>query len=386
MKKLNIAVLFGGRAPEHEVSIITGIQTLHALIGAGYETLPVYISKEGRWFVGDKSFYDIQTFKNQEKAIFKKPQVELVHEPDGEGLIEKPGMFSFVKTLKKFEVDVFFPCFHGKYGEDGSIQGLLELMNIPYVGCNVQASAVGMDKALSKKIAKSIGIPTLADTWVNKGQAIKNPIKFPAFVKPARLGSSIGIKRVKNARELKEALEVAFFYDTKVLIEEALDTPLEVNISILGNNPYEVSATELPVSSGALLSFADKYISKEGRASKGMATAKRIIPAPIKKSTEKLIEDYSQKFFAEIDGTGIARIDYLVSKDEKKVYFNEINTIPGSLAFYLWKKKGLSFDKLVDKLVKLALEKAKQKEQLTTTFKSNILEGFSGAKAGKLKI
>lgn len=397
IKNKKIAVLFGGRAPEHEVSIITGIQALHALKNAGFETVPIYITKEGEWVIGDSSFFNPETFSNQKKAVYKRNRVLIIPFPHEENkLIEKPPLFSLLKTIQTYDIDVFFPCLHGRFGEDGSIQGLLELAGAVYTGCNQQASAVGMDKALSKHIARSIKIPTLEDIWITKKkfqanpsktiQKVKNTIKFPAFVKPARLGSSIGIKKVNNTKDLKETLAVAFFYDTKVLIEKDLSNSKEINISIMGNNPYILSELEEPISEGSMLSFKDKYIPQKGRASKGMASAKRIIPAPIKKKTKKLIENYTKKFFAEIDGTGIARVDYLVSKDEKKVYFNEINTLPGSLSFYLWKGKNMNFGKLVTKLVEYALERKKQRDTLTTTFKSNILESFKGQKGIKLKL
>jgi len=205
---------------------------------------------------------------------------------------------------------------------------------------------------------------------------------FPVFVKPAHLGSSIGITKARDIKELEDALDVAFFYDTKVVVEKSLENAKEVNISILGNNPYEVSVCEMPVSSGDVLSFEDKYITK-GKASKGMASAQRLIPAPIKKETAKKIEDYANKFFAEIGGQGIARIDFLVSHDEKEIYFNEINTMPGSVAFYLWKEKGITFDKLVQKLIDLGMKRSEEKKKLITTFKSNILSGFSSTKGIK---
>lgn len=390
-----VVVLFGGRAPEHEVSIITGIQVLNALVGAGFSAIPVYVSKDGRWYLGDKSFFDIKTFADQKSATFKRKQIQLLHEPGDANLIEKPSQSWFFKIFKKLEVDVFFPCFHGRYGEDGSIQGLLELADVAYVGCGVQASAIGMDKVVSKRIAKSIGIPTLRDNWAVKSDWQKNKkevlnkllegLQFPVFVKPVRLGSSIGVSRVSNRKELIEALKVAFFYDTKVMVEEDLKNSREVNVSLLGNNPYECSVTEELLSSGEMLSFEDKYITKDGR-SKGMASTRRVVPAKIKKVTEDKLKRFACDFFAEIDGSGICRVDFLISSDEKEIYFNEVNTIPGSLAFYLWKHKSVNFSSLVRRLINLAIERKREKDQLVTTFDSNILEDFDEAKASKLKI
>lgn len=392
MAKIKVAVLFGGKSPEHEVSIITGIQIMNALDKDKYEVLPIYVNKDGRWVRGNDSFLNPATFKNLDFAIRDKKVLVMSSDPSLNGVIEEPKGIDLRNSFKLEEIDVVFPAFHGRYGEDGATQGLLELSGIPYVGCDVQASSIGMDKAVSKRIAKSIGIPVLNDCWLNSNSwkndrkksldNIKKTLRLPVFIKPARLGSSIGITKAKTIKELEDGLDVAFFYDTKVMIEESLENAHEVNISILGNDPYEVSVCEMPVSTGDVLSFEDKYISKKG-ASKGMATAKRLIPAPIKEITRKKIEEYAKKFFSEIGGQGIARVDFLISKDEKDIYFNEINTLPGSIAFYLWKEKGMNFAELVDKMIKLGFERSEGKKKLITTFKSNILSGFSGVKGIK---
>lgn len=392
MTRIKVAVLFGGKSPEHEVSIITGIQIMNALDKNKYQVAPIYVSKDGRWIRGDETFLNPVTFKNLDEIAKKNKMVILSPDPNLSGFIEEPHGIGFNNSFKLEKIDIIFPAFHGRYGEDGAVQGLLELSNLPYVGCDVQASAIGMDKAVSKRVAKSIGVPVLNDCWLtihnwkkNKKESlnkVKKSIKFPVFVKPARLGSSIGINKAKNLKGLENALDVAFFYDTKVMIEESLENAREVNISILGNNPYDVSVCEMPVSTGEILTFQDKYISKKG-ASKGMATAKRIIPAPIKDITKNKIEKYVKDFFAEIGGQGIARVDFLISKDETKIYLNEINTLPGSIAFYLWKENNVNFAELVDKMVNLGFEKFNDKSKLITTFKSNILSGFGGAKGIK---
>lgn len=392
MKKLKVAVLFGGRSPEHEVSIITGIQVMNALDKNKYDVLPVYITKDGRWVKGDATFYLPETFRNLDIAVSNKKSFLISLNPNTKGLIQEPRAISLSKSFTFEGIDIFFPTFHGRYGEDGSIQGLFEMSGIPYVGCDVQASSVGMDKTISKRVAQTLGIPVLKDIWILSSQwkvdkkliinTVNKRLKFPVFVKPARLGSSIGLNKVHNNKELEEFLDVAFFYDTKVMVEESLEGAQEVNISILGNNPYQVSACEMPISSSEILSFEDKYTSKKGP-SKGMASAKRIIPAPIKDVTRKKIEEYAKMFFAEIGGQGMARIDFLISKDESKIFLNEINTLPGSVAFYLWKEVGITFNVLVDKLVNLAFERSSEKNKLITTFNSNILSGFKGSKGIK---
>ncbi len=375
MDKLNVAVLFGGISTEHEVSIISGVQVLNALDKNKYNVLPIYITKTGQWIKGDESFFKVETYKNLKKLEDKKKF-------DVDSLFHDSA--SFLKFSKDEKIDVIFPVFHGRNGEDGSIQGLFEMANLAYVGCGVTASAIGMDKMLSKRIAQAINIPVLPGNWVNESNRniAMDGLKFPVYVKPVHLGSSIAVTCAKNNKELDEALEVAFFYDDKVLVEQGLVDAKETNISLLGNDPYEISPTEMPVSTSDILSFKDKYLS-DGSKSRGMASLKRVIPSPIKKDVERKIQEYAVKFFSEIGGGGIVRMDFLLTRDEKKIYLNEINTIPGSLAFYLWKEKGITFSKLLDKLVDLAIDRRKKKEKLNTIFESNILEGFNGAKGTK---
>lgn len=394
MAKINVAVFFGGRAPEHEISIISGIQVLNSLDRQKYNVLPVYVSKNGDWILGDQSFYKVDTFKNFEDVLRMGRSVYLAPIPGMGYLVETKKRNVLSKNPEKFIIDVAFPVFHGKYGEDGAFQGIFEILNIPYVGSDVVASSAGMDKIITKKIAAGLGIPTPFGNWTNKTFWINNSkqvlsqlmegVNFPVYVKPARLGSSIGIAKVDNIKRLIEAIDVAFFYDSRVIVEEAVENSKEINISLLGRNPYKFSVCEQPVSPGDLLSFSDKYQSSGGN-SKGMASLKRIVPAKIRKETEAKIRMYAEKFFAAIGGEGVVRIDFLVTKDEKKIYFGEANTIPGSLAFYLWKEKAVEFNKLVDDLIGQALERQKEKDGLTTVFESNVLEGFRGAKASKLQ-
>lgn len=393
MGKLKVAVLFGGKSPEHEVSIITGIQILNALDLVKYDPRPIYVTKEGEWLLGDESFYKVETFSDTEKVEKKGKKILLQHIPGTASVIERPENFTLFKSFLSESVDVAIPAFHGKYGEDGSVQGLLELAQIPYVGCGVAASSIGMDKIISRSIARGLGLPVLPDNWGTKeewlndkkefNKKITSKLKYPVFVKPSTLGSSIGINKVLREKNLEEALEVAFFFDSRVIVEEGLENAKDINISILGNNPYKFSVCEQPVSSKSLLSFEDKYLSGAGK-SKGMASAKRIVPANIKKQTEKKIQEIAATFFANIGGAGIARVDFLVSSNESKVYFNEVNTLPGSFAFYLWQKSGISFPKLLDDLIGLAFSKREKEEKLNTTFKSNILSNYRESSASKL--
>ncbi len=375
--KETVAVLYGGVSPEHEVAIISAVQAMNALKGEGYTVVPVYISKEGEWYLGDDKFLNPTFYQDLNKV---KKAGKMVLLPANRNLNLLISSWLGFGPYEK-NIDVFFPIFHGANGEDGTIQGLLEMANLPYVGGGVLEGSSGMDKFVTKRIAESLGVRVAGDRLVVKGMwskeklaLLKRDLKYPVFVKPATLGSSIGISRVERSGDLDNALEVAFCYDERVLVEDAVDMETEVNISVLGNGPYEVSVTEQPVASSKVLSFEDKYISSAGK-QQGMASAKRVIPANISSKQLKTIEDWARQIFWAMGGRGLARVDFMIDK-KGEIYFNEINTIPGSLAFYLWERSGYPFPKLVSKLVELALESWKRKQQRVTVFESNILSGL----------
>jgi len=376
-KNLNILVVYGGVSPEHEVAVITAVQAMNALKEEGFGVIPVYISKEGFWYKGDNRYLDPRFYKDLEKV--KKAGTSFIIPANRDIHSLSRGWLGFSAVEESF--DVVFPVFHGQNGEDGTIQGLLEMANIPYVCGGTLTGSAGMDKFVTKRIAESIGINVTKDFLITKGtynkktsQEKAKDLGYPVYVKPANLGSSIGITRVKNASDLSDAIEVAFHYDDRILIEKAVDLEKEINISVLGNNPYEVSITEQPIASGDLLSFEDKYVSN-AKKTHGMASLKRLIPAQISKDETKQIQNWAKDIFGAINGKGLARVDFMMDK-KGKIYFNEINTIPGALAFFLWEKAGYPFGKLVAKLVDLAIESWKLKQKKTTVFKSNILAGL----------
>src|SRR3989338_7835453 len=380
MKAKNVMVVYGGVSPEHEVAVITALQVMNALRKANFTVMPVYISKQGNWFVGGEDYFKPETYKDLVKV--ERLGKRVILSPDRDyGLLTK-GFLGFGPA--EMQPDVVFPVVHGKNGEDGTLQGLLELANIPYVGCGVTASAVKIDKYVAKRVAQSLGIKEIKDVLVDKGETSDlTGIKFPVFVKPIGLGSSIGLTKVDKKADLADALAVAFCYDNREMAEEAITDPIEVNISIIGNDPYELSVTEQPVASGEVLSFDDKYTCEAGK-SRGMASAKRHIPANVDQKIIKQVEENALKFFRCIGGRGIARVDFMADK-KGVVYFNEINTMPGSLAYYLWEKTGLPFPKLVSRLVELALADWEAKQGLTQSFETNILSSFAtrGLKGGK---
>lgn len=391
-----ILLIFGGISPEHEVAIVTAIQVGQALKKAGFKVLPTYISKSGHWYLGGDSFLDPKNFIDPN--FVEKNGKKFVLTPDRSiKFIQKSTLGYKPSSLN---IDVVFPVFHGRNGEDGSIAGLLNLTNIPYVGCGLIASALAIDKYLTKKVAKSIGINVVDDVLINKSAWQQDQEQFiphikklgkTLFVKPATLGSSIGITKTDSLEKTIDAINVALNYDNRCLVEKAIDNPIEVNISLLGNNPYQFSITEQPVLKSQILSFQDKYLGSSGGKTKkiskqaGMASADRYMPAKVGKKTIKSIQDQATIFFSAIGGRGISRLDFMVDS-KGKIYLNELNNLPGSLSFYLWQKTGLPFPDLVKKLVNLALDYHRTKQSLISSFDSNILQTFltnsSGSKTG----
>lgn len=376
--KLKVALLFGGRSTEHEVSVITGIQAYNNLTPNKYEVIPIYMSKAGDFYTNHK-FLDLKNYKDLNSLLLSSTKITMGRK-NGQGGFFSQGLFS-----KFTPMDVAFLTFHGSFGEDGSIQGLLEVYQIPYTGFGVMGSAVGIDKSVSKALFKSLGF-TLGKyvevkrlDW-NKDskqvlQELLLTLKFPLFVKPGTIGSSIGVNKAKNADELKFNIEVAAVYSDKILVEEAFEDVVEINCSALGYEEVRVSVCEMPIASSEVLSFQDKYQRGRGKGFKsaGMASLTRIIPAPINPSLTKKIQEATVKIFRAMDGCGVVRVDFFVDKEKEQFWVNEINTIPGSLSFYLWDKSGVKFNKLLDILIECALKRAANQKKTQYTFESGLL-------------
>lgn len=376
MKK--VGVIFGGRSVEHEVSVITGMQIIENIDRTKYQVVPIYITKEGKWLTGE-CLLDFKNFKNNNlkdaKEIFMTPShgnFNLYANPEEVGLFGK-------KILDT--IDIIFPALHGTHGEDGSIQGLFELMDIPYVGGGVLASSVGMDKILMKDVFKANNLPIVdfywfyRSDWKDNNEAIvnniENKLKYPVFVKPANLGSSIGINIAKDREGLIKAIEIAVNYDRKIIIEQAVQNPREINCAVLGYDEEIItSLCEEPLGWEDVLTFEDKYVKSN---SKGAKTSgeRRIIPADISDELRERIEDLAKKSFKAIDGRGTSRIDFLIDQ-EQNVFINEINTLPGSIGFYLWEGKGYPFKKLVDKLIDIALVTHEEKKKNMYNYDANL--------------
>ena len=400
--KLKVAVLFGGKSTEHEISIISAIQAIRSINREKYEVIPVYMTKNNDFYVGD-AIGSIEEYTHIPELLKKSTQVIWVKDGDRVSLVRYP--------MKKFgnnvitEVDVAFPIVHGTNVEDGTLQGYLATMGLPVVGCDVLSSAVGMNKYVMKTVLKDNGIPVLdckcytwkdyedVDSLVSK---IEEAFQYPVIIKPLNLGSSIGIKKASDRDELIEALDLGFEFSKKILVEHAISNLKEINCSVLGDyESAEASECEEPVNSDDILTFEDKYIggakgsakgAKSG-GSKGMASLKRKIPADISDQMRDRIRKMAVDAFISLGCSGVSRIDFMIDMDTDEVYLNEINTIPGSLAFYLWEPLGMKYEHLLDNMIQLALKADRENHKVVYSFETNVLEGVhlgGGTKGSKM--
>lgn len=390
--KIKLGVMFGGVSVEHEISIITAIQAINSLDETKYEIIPIYIAKDGTWYTG-MMLKDMNIFKDMD--LLKRYAKEIVlYKRDGRFILQsKRGLF----RKDVYELDIVLPIMHGTSGEDGNLQGYLETVGIPYCEADTYAAVVGQDKVFMKQIWGASGVPIVKYDWFFDTDYNKNPEKiierlekmgYPLIVKPARLGSSVGISVCKDVTELKEAIGEAINYDTKILVEEVVKNLTEVNISVLGNyQKQSLSVIEEVGSSNKLLTYEDKYVggAKGKGPSKGMASAKRIIPARISEKLTKEVNEIALKAYRSLNATGVVRIDFLIDSKSEKVYANEINSIPGSLSFYLWNKTDKEYPELLDDIINLGVREYKNKNSKTHSFDTNILSNFSNSGAKGVK-
>ena len=394
--KIRVGLFFGGKSVEHEVSIISAIQAFNAFDREKYDVVPIYITKDNEFYVGD-AVGKIEEYRDIPALLKKSTRIIIVNDGGKTKLVRYPS--------KKFgnntetEIDVAFPVVHGTNVEDGALQGYFQTLNIPYVGCDVVSSAVGMDKYVMKAVLKDNGIPVLDCVTVTAMEYAKSPDKviaeieekigFPTIIKPINLGSSVGIKIGHEKSSLAEALDYAFTFSGKILAERAITNLREINCSVCGDKDEAIAAEcEEPIGSDEILSFEDKYVSGGAKDSKsgGMASLKRKIPADISGEMREEIRSLAVKAFRCLGCSGVSRIDFMIDVAENKVYLNEINTIPGSLAFYLWEAVGVKYPQLLDRMVSLALKRERETKNLNFTFKSNILAKakLGGVKGSKL--
>lgn len=393
--KISVAVLFGGKSVEHEVSVISAVQAMQSIDESKYAVFPVYITKSNELYYSE-SMRDIEEFKNIPALISKSERIN-IETSSGRTYLVPQRKKLFAKQKPIAAVDVAFPIVHGTNVEDGALQGFLKTLNLPFVGCDVLSSAVCMDKYAMKVMLRDAGFPVLPGIRFTSQdyrseqsvvKSIEESFKYPVIVKPVNLGSSVGISKADNTRELEDALELAFGFAERVLVEPAVTPLREINCSVLGDyTEAEASELEEPLSADKILSYKDKYMDggKKTGGSKGMSSLKRKIPADIPADTAESIKKTAVDAFKYLDCNGVVRIDFLMNADTGEFWINEFNTIPGSLAFYLWEPVGVKYPQLLDKMISLALKRQRANEEITYSFDTNILSSasFGGAKGSK---
>ncbi len=392
--KTRVAVLFGGHSVEHEVSIISGLQALGALDTAKYDAFPLYITKDNRFYVGE-NLREVKAFRDMKACLAAATRVIPVPADGCVELVRYPMKKFGNNTVAAFDVAV--PVVHGTNVEDGTLMGYLEMLGVPYASCDVTSSALGMDKYAMKAMLAQAGVPVLpAKLYAGReyaldGEAviaaIEAEIGYPVIVKPVNLGSSVGISKAKDRQGLIDALDLAVSFADRVLVERAVPNLREINCAVLGDAAEaRASACEEPLNAEDILSFSDKYLqggSKKTGVSGGMTDLKRRCPAELPDGMTERVQQLAVATFKALGCLGVARVDFLNDKESGELWVNEINTIPGSLSFYLWQEVGVSFAQLMDELVSLAFKRQRQREALTFTYESNILEGFGGSKGSK---
>jgi D-alanine-D-alanine ligase len=365
-KKIRVGVIFGGRSVEHEVSLVSAASVISALDKEKYDILPIGITPEGRWL----SSAEALALLKEKGKIDDLPEHILVPDPRKRGLVP---LRNSSAEVPPHPIDVIFPVLHGTYGEDGTIQGLFELAEIPYVGSGVLGSALGMDKVVQKQLLRQAGIPVTPDIWFYleeflKAQrkliaSIERKLGYPCFVKPANLGSSVGISKAHDRKELVGAIRHAGEYDLKVLVEKGIERAREIECSVLGNDDPIASVPGEVIPSNEFYDYDAKYVD-------GKSTS--VIPAKLPRSVARKVQHYAVDSFKVLNCSGMARVDFLVTRGRNRIYVNELNTIPGftSISMYpkLWQASGLSYPELLDRLIQLAFERHRGKVNLKTTY------------------
>lgn len=390
--KTNIGVFFGGRSTEHEISVISASQAMNAIDRSLYDVTPIYITKSGQWYTGEAlmdvaNYRDVPALLRRCTAVYMRPIYG-----DTALYTDASSLFGN-KTKKVTTLDVIIPVLHGANGEDGSFQGILQATGIPYAGCDVLASANGMDKITMKMILRACNIPVVDYTWFTDKQwesepdkviaQIENTLSYPVIVKPADLGSSVGIARADNREILAEKISDAAKYSTRLIVEHLVEQLKEINCSVLGTcDDYRTSVLEEPIKTGEILSYTDKYMGGS-KGAKGMQASAKRIPAELSDEVTKRIQFFAGETFRVLSCHGVARVDLIIDDADGSIYVNEINTIPGSLSFYLWEASGIKFDELMSQLVSLALKRARRQSQKVVSYDQNIFALGGGTKGAK---
>ena len=390
--KTRIGVFFGGRSTEHEISVISASQAMHAINREKYEVIPVYITKQGHYYSGD-ALFDVANYRDVPALLARCQEVYMrpIYGDYNIYKVKKPIFGTDVYAT----LDVVIPVLHGSNVEDGIFEGLLQTIGIPYAGCDVLASANGMDKITMKMILQANGVPVVDYTWFTDREwsakrddiisSIESRLGYPVIVKPANLGSSVGIGRARNREQLIGRINDAGRYSARLIVEHMVDDLQEINCSVLGDcDEYQASVLEEPIKSGEILSYTDKYMGGT-KGAKGMQSAQKRIPAELPAEVTRRIQFLAGETFRVLSCHGVSRIDFILDRSCGEIYVNEINTIPGSLSFYLWEATGIPFDSLMDRLVALALNRKRQQGKKTVSYDQNIFSLGGGLKGGKIK-
>lgn len=378
--KYNVAVVFGGKSVEHEVSIITGLQLIEQMDPEKYRPIPVYLTKENAFYHA-KAMMEIAYFKKRDLKTIEREAKRVFWLKEDRQVVLCTHWLGFLRKISA--IDLVILAVHGTNCEDGTLAAFFELLDIPYVGSDVLSSSVAQNKAMTKLVLEKAGIPVIpyvnffSDDYDDHREEVIlscERLGYPVIVKPAHLGSSVGVRLCRNRSELEEGITQALIYDDQVLVEKAIEEMREYNCAVLGNRTAcEASLVEEVLKEDDILSYQDKYTRGMKRGSKGMASTRRLIPAPITETLTEAIRNLAEKTFITIGNSGIARIDFIYDEKNGKLYVNEINTIPGSFAYYLWDQKKRDFRRLIDDLIQIALYNYKRKENRTYTYNTNIL-------------
>lgn len=389
--KTTVGVFFGGRSVEHEISVISAIQAINAFNPEKYEVIPVYISKQGKWFTGPEllnisNYKDLKSLESKVEEVYMKPvygDYKLYRSDLKKGLFSK-------KEPVVADLHIAFPVLHGSHGEDGMFQGVLETIGIPFVGCDTLSSANGMDKITMKMILRESGIPVVDYVWFTDREwlssretvdkMVEDNLGYPVIVKPANLGSSVGISKAADRKSLDSAIENAIRFSSRIIVEHMVEEMMEINCSVLGDaDQRQSSVCEEPIKEKDFLTYDEKY-SAGGKS--GMQASRKKIPADLPAETTAKIQKLAADTFRVLACNGVSRIDFMIDKESGEIYVNEINTIPGSLSFYLWEETGISFNELIDKLIALALKRKRDTDRKTYSYDTNIFAMGAGLKGG----
>lgn len=390
--KTNVGVFFGGRSVEHEISVLSALQAINAFDKGKYNIIPIYITKEGKWFTGN-ALLDIENYKDM-KGLEKKSEEVFMKPVYGDYNLykAKTGMFSKGNPVAA-ELHVAIPVLHGTNCEDGIFEGVLETIGIPFAGCNTLSSAVGMDKIMMKMILHSENIPVVDFVWTTDKawghdrerviSEVEDKLKYPVIVKPANLGSSVGIGRADDREQLIRKINEAEKFSDRIIIERCVEQLQEINCSVLGDSEEcRASILEEPIKSGEILSYTDKYMGGSKTEGQGMAVSDKRIPADLPDEVTEKIREMAKRTFQALSCHGVSRIDVMIDNADGNIYVNEINTIPGSLSYYLWEATGIPFSELMDRLVKLAYKRKRETDRKTFSYDTNIFTMKGGVKGG----